>query len=569
MAAFFRLAAEARQFLWVLLRGCAQLAFCDSPIAGALVLAGITLASPFSGLGTLLGALFGTMAGRLLPAYGRDEWAWGLASFNPAIIGLLWGGFLASGEVHPVLLLPVLALSMLFDVTFRRLLSPLMLPSLSTGALTTVYVISLVAAPAGGWFWTEAPANAFVPFGLLGAACIFAAMALKSPFAGVWALLLSAITFVAGWLADHDPRTLVALWGITVPLACFGVHAVFLRGSLAGCVAGTIAASLAALIWVAWEASPLARWVAPLLLPFILGVWLSIILMRELTAVPLAQPGFWRVARLIHAARAANRDVVALIQRGAGPGASRSSFISGAWIDPQVPRAAFEHERLQTSLRCRQAFWDACDRLRKEAGHSVGNLPTRIARLQRDGWLQAVVIQDVMFPTDSVRLGAMVPLHGDIQRTQCLDCGEESAWPPMSVWRRCDLRCVGCQGAVVPAITLFGRTIDDATSSRLRELEARCGVVLILGDEAAEPATLAFLERARNAGATVVFVSDSAPGYPRRPADISVAEPVGRFLGFLAFVLAGCPAFSGAWTHRTRRAFARIAAGRQGGEAAE
>ena len=570
MAALSRFTAEGTLFLRALLRGCAQLAFCDSPSAGLLVLAGIALASPLAGLGTLLGALFGTVTGRFIPAYGREEWAWGLTGFNPAIIGLLWGGLFATGEVHPALLIPVFALSMLLDVGFRRLLGRLMLPSLSSGALTTVYIVSLLAASPGGWFWTDAPTNAFVPFGLLGATCVFAAMVIKSPFAGLWAFLLSAMTFLSGWITDHDPRTLVGLWGITVPLACFGVHAIFLRGSLAGCVAGSLAALFGALIWIGWEASPLARWLPPLLLPFILGVWLSIIVMRKLTAVPLAQPAFWRVARVLAAARGANREVVALIQRGTDPGGAPSSFVSGTWLDPQVPRSAFDRERLQASLRSRQVFWDACDRLRDQAnGGAPGDLLARVSRLQRNGWLQAVVMQDVTVPAEFATLGGAVPLHGDIARTQCLHCGAESGWPPLGVWRRCDLRCAVCQqGAVVPSVTVFGGALDDATSSRLRELEARCAVVLVLGAEASEPATLAFLERARKAGTTVVFITDGAPVYPRRPTDISVFEPPGRFLAFLQVVLAGVRVVYGPWTSPAPRGSATLASGKRGREVA-
>src|SRR5512145_2677816 len=107
MAALSRLGDEVKRFLLALLRGCAQLAFCDTAPAGVLVLAGIALIAPFNALGTLLGAVFGTLVGRFSSAYLREEWASGLASFNPAIVGLLWGGFLASGEVHIVFLLPL------------------------------------------------------------------------------------------------------------------------------------------------------------------------------------------------------------------------------------------------------------------------------------------------------------------------------------------------------------------------------------------------------------------------------------------------------------------------------
>ncbi len=172
-----------------------------------------------------------------------------------------------------------------------------------------------------------------------------------------------------------------------------------------------------------------------------------------------------------------------------------------------------------------------------------------------------------MLPTAGAAPRALVPLHGDVERTECLDCGAQSTWPPLPLWRRCDLRCAACQGPVVPALTLFGGAIDDATAKRLREIEARCAVMLVLGDEAREPATVALLDRARQAGATVIFVSDGVPSYPRRPADISVAEPMERFLASLVPVLALGRMLPGRATHRTRRA-AAMAAAKQGREGA-
>lgn len=568
MAAFSSHAAQAKLFLCASLRGCAQLAFCDSTAAGLLILGGITLTSAFAGLGAFAGALFGTVAGRFIPAYGREEWGWGLAGFNPAIIGLLCGGFLASAAVDLGFIVAVLTLSMAVDVACRRLLGRFMLPALSCGALLTTYLASLALAPHGAWLWTDAPTGSFIPYGALGGACIAVAMIRKCPFAGAWALLLSVGAYLACWLAEVDPRAAAGLWGITVPLACFGVHAIFLRGSLAGCIAGSVAATFGALIWIAWQASPLAQWLPPLLLPFILGVWSSMLLMRKLTDMPLAQPSLWRIARLLGAARAANREVVAVLPCGTGPQAL-SSFINGAWLDPQTPRAAFERDHLQMSPRCRRAFWDASDRLRAEARQqNASDSLARLNQLQRDGWIDAVVIQDALLPGPGDTSGALVALHGNVERTQCLDCGAQSVWPPMPVWRRCDLRCPTCQGPVVPALTLFGSAIDTSAASRLGELATRSAVVLVVGDEAREPATLDFLERARRAGATVVFISNGTVSYPRRPADISVTEPEHSFLASLVLVLAVFKVLAAFGTRWTRRAASTMARAKQGGEGA-
>ena len=89
MAALSRASAEARDVVSAVLRGCGQVAFCDSRSGGALILGGVLLAAPFSALGMLYGALVGTVVGRVWPLYPREGWTWGLAGFNPAIIGLV------------------------------------------------------------------------------------------------------------------------------------------------------------------------------------------------------------------------------------------------------------------------------------------------------------------------------------------------------------------------------------------------------------------------------------------------------------------------------------------------
>jgi urea transporter/NAD-dependent SIR2 family protein deacetylase len=558
MAAHSRFGVELKLAVLALLRGCAQLAFCDGPLRGLLVLVGIALIAPFSALGVLLGAAFGTLVGRFAPAYRRDEWACGLASFNPAIVGLLWGGFLASGEVHIAFLLPLLALSMLLDVAFRQLLARLQLPALSIGAFTTVYLASLIAAPPGAWFWTEAPSNPLVPFGLMGAACIVAAMVMQCAFAALWALLLAAFVLLTGWLTGHDAISLVGLWALTVPLASFGVHAVFLRGALIGCIVGSVSASVGALIWIVWQATGLAEWLPPLLMPFILGVWLSIILMRPLSASPLANPAFWRVVSLLKAARAGDGPVVALVRDLCSAKSAASSFINGAWLDAQLPRDALSVEQLHASQPCRQRFWDACERLRVEAHRRpAGDIAKSLAKLQRCGWVAAIAVQDVPCPGKTAGAGDVVSLHGNAEGTLCLDCKACGEWPPVPIWRRCDLRC-SCQGPLVPNITPFGGPLAEPAQNRLNELAEHCAAVLVVGEEACEPATTAFLEHARRRGAPVVFLSDGPVRHPRRAADLSVHASARACLELLYLVLEVWRIATHAEVRRSGRRFARV-----------
>ena len=564
-----RLHLELTRHARATLRGCAQLAFCDSPLAGVLVLGGIALASPYSGLGALLGAAFGTVIGRFAPAYSRDDWSWGLASFNPAIVGLFFGGFLASGERHPALLVPILALTVMLDVGFRRVLARMQLPALSAAAVATIYVVTALAAPPGGWFWTDAPTSPLVPLGVLGGGCIVVAMIMKSPFAGLWTVLLSAIAALSCWLAGHDPRAVLGLWAITVPLASFGVHAIFLRGSLAGCVAGTLAALLGGLVWIAWETSFLKQWLPPLLVPFILGTWLSMVSMRRVMASPLAGSAFWRAACALFVARAARRDVIALLATGATCDHGLSTYFSGEWLGTERPRFAFERENLRSSPRCRREFWDACARLRENAKHlRASERLWGVGRLQRRGWIRTTIVSDPLAPTGDALPDGVLRLHGDVRITRCMDCGAEGSWPPQRTWQRCDLRCAHCQGPVIPAVTLFGAPADESTVGALRDLATRCAAILVLGDHTGEPEIRRLVEQARHVGAATIFVSEHPKGDGRPPADICVHMSAERFLAWIDVVLAVGYAISRSWMRGDARRETRTVSGKHRREAA-
>ena len=539
-----RLRSELTHHVRATLNGCAQLAFCDTPLAGLLVLGGIALASPFAGGGALLGATFGTIVGRHVPAYSRVEWSFGLASFNPAIVGLFFGGFLASGERGIAFLIPYLAAAVLLDVGLRRVLARIMLPSLSLAAVATLYIVSALEAPPGGWFWTDAPASPLMPLGALGALSIVAAIVMKSRPAGLLALSLGAVTLLAGWLLGEDSRATFGLWAITVPLASFGMHAVFLRGSFVGGVAGTLAALIGALVWIAWEASSLQHWVPPLLLPFILGMWLSMLLIRRVMASPMAGPAFWRAMRAVLAARAAGREAVAVLAPGTTAEGGPSVPLDSAWHGAEVPRFAFERETLRASLRCRKEFWEGCARLKEAAEPARAEVVARwLERLQRRGWIQRTVVGDASHPWSALTEGVL-RVHGDVRITRCMDCGTEASWPPRRAWRHYDLRCSGCAGPIIPAVTLPGARADEAVVAELQELAARCATPIIFGDPAGEPEIRGFLGRARDTGATAIFVSELPENDGRAPDDICVRMPAERFLAWTVRVAASCDAIA-------------------------
>jgi urea transporter len=563
MAAASSLAAEARRFTQAWLRGCAQIAFCDSPPTGLLVVAGIALVAPLAGIGALIGALFGTVAGRVTRVYARDEWAWGLAGFNPAIVGLMCGGLVASREIGVPLVLGALGASVALDVAFRRLLGRLRLPALSLAAVTTLYLGSLLVAPAGAWLWVDAPGNAFLPYGLLGAALLSTAAAIKAPFPAAWALLLGAVALLAGMLAGYEPAEIVGLWGVAVPLASFGMHAVFLRNSLAGLAAGTLAAMFAAAAWWGWQASLLGDWLPPLVMPFIVGVWLSFLSMRVVAACSAGQRARWLVLHRLIAARREGRGVVALVQRVSD--APPLGFVSGIWLDPNLPRSAFTRAQLAASPGIRRAYWEAAERLRAESERLPrGPLQGRVERLCARRWIDALIVQDVMWRRVELPGAKAFSLHGNLERARCLDCGEESPWPPRALWRRVDLRCATCQGPLAPGVTPYGTEPDAIIVQRLADLAASCGLALVLGDDAPEPATEVFLGRVRDAGGAVAFLSSGGARPMRCPSDVSVAGSPERSLAFLDLGLGVAALLSRASPSRSGSGRETLSAAQQG-----
>jgi NAD-dependent SIR2 family protein deacetylase len=293
----------------------------------------------------------------------------------------------------------------------------------------------------------------------------------------------------------------------------------------------------AASIWIVWQAIGLGDRVPPLLIPFILGVWLSVILMRHLFASPLTQRAFWQTVSLLAAARDDDRQVLAVVRDLAPDGSGTSSFISGVWLDFDMHRDVASPEQLRTSPRARQRFWEACERLRAEDAHrTTGDIIDRMAKLQRRGWLGTILVQDVLGPQKAMAAVDLVSLHGDIEKTSCLDCALRGDWPPLPLWRRCDLRCA-CQGPLVPHITPFGAPLTVHAQDSLAELAVRCAAVMMVGEEACEPGTAVFLEHVRRGAVPVVFLSNGAAQYPRRSTDLWIRAPARPCLDLLPIAL--------------------------------
>jgi NAD-dependent deacetylase len=511
------------------LRGLAQLVFAERADAGLLVLAAIWLVAPWSALGAVLGAAFGSAAGYVLPTYTRAEWKLGLAGFNGAIVGILWGGFLASGAPQPLLFTAVLCLCLILEAALKAVLRPVALPPLSMPAVATAMLVSFALAPTGTWFWISAGEPPLATTGVhIAVICVVLAAASKHQTATLQAMILSA---AAVWLAADalglSPLHSAGLWAFAVAPASFAAQALLVPGVMAGAAAGLLAAGFATAIWFAWYLSGLMGVAQPLLAPFVLGTWISVWALRRHGRTAWLEPAFWRACVALARARLARRGVVALTGGKFGEALGVPDYPSGSWRDPELPASAYSLRRFATSQRCRRIGWEACQALRERV-QAVRPSPAHrhLAEMARQGLVDATLTTSVdgLHGGDAGR--ETVELFGRLTTVTCLECGADQDWPPARVWQRWDLHCPACGGLLRPGVTFPGDELSEAVWKRAKTLATGCGVLLVIGLPHRTPTDEALIDLARRRGACVVFMNQGPIAHTLRPDDLVIIAPI-------------------------------------------
>jgi dienelactone hydrolase/NAD-dependent SIR2 family protein deacetylase len=533
--------AACELFARVVLRGLAQIAFADQACAGLLILAATALLSPWGALGALFAAVLGTAAGRLPGACPRQEWLSGVTGYNSAIIGILWGGFPAAGGLRLALLLFALALCLALETGLRRLFRRFGLPILSLPAVLAAVGASLLLAPQGTWLWIQPAETPFGLWGLVAAlVCVLAAATTKSMAGCLQAAALGTVTMLLQvWVADRDPSSTVGLWALTVPLASFALHGVFLRGAAGAAGAGMLAAIAAAAIWLAWMSSPLAGVVHPLVTPFVLGVWIVLLLQRGLWRQGLLDPAFWRILAVLAAARLRGRRLVAVTGGELSALSGLPDRAAGSEADSELGALLQGGETFASSAAVRRRYWEACAHLRDELAQAAANPGHRaLARMERLGALGLLITQNVdtlQHRADSKRV---VQLYGSLDAVTCAGCGSPADWPQRAMWRRFDLACPSCRGLLRPAGRLSGETLGpDAWRAIMEDVESAAAVVFI-GLQNTGPEIDRLLDAARRGQRRVVVIGANQAPFPLRAGEIALKASPTAILPILAAYLA-------------------------------
>ncbi|MHA1537025.1 MAG: SIR2 family NAD-dependent protein deacylase, partial [Alphaproteobacteria bacterium] len=281
--------------------------------------------------------------------------------------------------------------------------------------------------------------------------------------------------------------------------------------------------------------------VPPLLLPFIFGTWLVLAVVRRSAGPLVLDPHIWAAVDAIRKSRAAQRPVVVLTGAGTSTASGIPDYLSGAWLDKDIPVSTYSYERFLDSARCRRLYWEACKKFREVAKKAIPNRGHRaLAALERSGWLAVTITQNVDGLHQRAGAGEVIELHGRIDRVRCLSCAESGAWPPAGAWRKFDLCCVSCGGYLKPAVIAMGENIPPAAWERSQQTAKDCGVLLVIGSQMAITSAAELLAKARDYGAQIVFLNVGPRAIRYLPGDLYLEHRFEDALPAIARLL-DCP----------------------------
>jgi len=187
--------------------------------------------------------------------------------------------------------------------------------------------------------------------------------------------------------------------------------------------------------------------------------------------------------------------------------------------------------------------WDLYGRrldLLAEAQPNDGHVA--LAELERRGWIDAVITQNIDRLHERAGSEALVEVHGSIRTSSCLDCGEvvpfadvvrllESASAP---------ECPSCGRILKPDVVMFGELLPETAIARATQLAAEARLLLVVGSSLeVYPAAGLPLETLATGG-ILAIVNRGATQFDRR-ASVTIDGGAGETLRALALGLPARP----------------------------
>ena len=164
------------------------------------------------------------------------------------------------------------------------------------------------------------------------------------------------------------------------------------------------------------------------------------------------------------------------------------------------------------------------------AGHRA------LTELERAGWLDAVITQNVDRLHELAGTRTVVEVHGSLRTASCPACG--AVVPMEEARRRLPLpACDRCGGPLKPDVVMFGELLPVAAFERAAALARSAGCLVVVGSSLEVWPVAGLPDEALLAGARLAIVNRDPTPYDER-AELVVRGGAGETLGRVASELA-------------------------------
>jgi NAD-dependent deacetylase len=214
-----------------------------------------------------------------------------------------------------------------------------------------------------------------------------------------------------------------------------------------------------------------------------------------------------------------------------GAGVSTESGIpdfrsrNGIWAryDPM------EYATIEAFRRDPVKVWDFYARrlgVLQEARPNAAHLA--LARLEADGWVDAVVTQNVDRLHERAGSRDVVEVHGSLRSASCLECGRVEGFDRV-VELLPTPRCENCGAVLKPDVVMFGELLPVAAIERAFDLARGAALLLVVGSSLEVHPVAALPEETLASGGRLAILNRGATPYDRR-ASLVIDDSAGEVL---------------------------------------
>jgi NAD-dependent deacetylase len=154
-----------------------------------------------------------------------------------------------------------------------------------------------------------------------------------------------------------------------------------------------------------------------------------------------------------------------------------------------------------------------------------------LAGLERDGFVEAVVTQNIDRLHELATSQNVIEVHGSIRTSSCLACGERASFD--EVVRMLEQApapsCPRCGSILKPDVVMFGEFLPQDEIERASELAGRAGLLLVVGSSLNVYPVADLPRETRAAGGKIAIVNNEPTPFDDW-AEVAIYAPAGETL---------------------------------------